>query len=252
MLEYEARQLERTARALGVAIGPGGWVEGGRPAGDLPPEPVHASAARLRAAGEPARLRLFPRPPGDAGHARVRRLLRNPAPKARGDRSCAGDLERDGGADPRDRNRVREAAPDPDRDRHRSVPPAHRATSGRCPPRARASRVRVRRRLVPEGRRRLGRRAGTEAHQGPGRAACGRRAAVRTGARDDVPAHRPLAGLRAQRAWSGSGFRTATFSFPPSTPSRRRTRPSTSASSPRATRAGRARFSKPWRPRSRS
>lgn len=28
MLEYEARQLERSARALGVAMGPGGWVKG--------------------------------------------------------------------------------------------------------------------------------------------------------------------------------------------------------------------------------
>ena len=28
VLEYEARQLERTAQALGVAIGPGGWVKG--------------------------------------------------------------------------------------------------------------------------------------------------------------------------------------------------------------------------------
>ncbi len=28
VLEYEARQLERTARALGVAIGPGGWSKG--------------------------------------------------------------------------------------------------------------------------------------------------------------------------------------------------------------------------------
>ena len=28
MLEYEARQLERTARALGVAVGPSGWVKG--------------------------------------------------------------------------------------------------------------------------------------------------------------------------------------------------------------------------------
>ena len=28
MLEYEARQLERTARGFGVAIGPGGWVKG--------------------------------------------------------------------------------------------------------------------------------------------------------------------------------------------------------------------------------
>ena len=84
-------------------------------------------------------------------------------------------------------------------------PSAHTAESLRGPPRARAPRVRVRRRLVPEGRRRLGRRAGAEADQGPGRAARGRRASARASARAGGPPHRPVAWIRASRAGAARG-----------------------------------------------
>ena len=77
-----------------------------------------------------------------------------------------------------------------------AFPFARRTTSRRGPPGARASRHRLRRRLVPEGRRGLGRRAGAQADQGPGRPRRGGRAAPRARARPVVPAHRPLAGLR--------------------------------------------------------
>ena len=73
-----------------------------------------------------------------------------------------------------------------------------------CSPRGRAARSRaagvgVRRRLVPEGRRGVGRRARAEADQGPGRAARGRGAASRASPRARRPAHGPRARLRASR-----------------------------------------------------
>ena len=58
---------------------PRGMGERRQRAVDLPPEPVHAPLARLRAAWQPAWLRLFPRAPRHAGHARVRRVLRDDA-----------------------------------------------------------------------------------------------------------------------------------------------------------------------------
>jgi hypothetical protein len=75
VLAYEARQLERTARALGVELGHPGGRRGECP-GDLPPEPVHcsctASSAAATTSASPGSTAARAR-----GHARVRRLLRD-------------------------------------------------------------------------------------------------------------------------------------------------------------------------------
>ena len=77
-------------------------------------------------------------------------------------------------------------------------PDAARACRGQA--RARAARVGVRRRLVPEGRRRLGRGARAEADQGAGRAPRRRRAARARGAGAAPPAHRARPRVRRRRA----------------------------------------------------
>ena len=125
---------------------------------DLPPEPVHAAAARLRAVGEQPRPGVLPRASGDAGHARVRRLLRDDARTSRRDRPHPGDKRGDGGARGVDRDRAGEGAPHPDRHRRRRVPPAGRRRAARSARPARSADLRLRRRLVPEGRDQVGAR----------------------------------------------------------------------------------------------
>ena len=129
-----------------------------------------------------------------------------------------------------------------------------------APPEARerAARVRpagvgVRRRLVPEGRRRVGRGARAEADQGPGRAPRRRGAPARARPRALVPPH------RARRAGtSAAGLERLGIPYRHALLPRRRRRGaayharSTSASSPPATRAGRGPSSRRWRPACRS
>ena len=231
VLEYEARQLERTARALGVAIGPDGWSKG------VDRQSIfHLSQFTLllhdfERRGEPARLRLLPRPPGDAGHARVRRVLRDAAPAARGDRSGAGDVERDGGA--------RSSRPE---SRPRSCTGSRSESTPKRSARARARRRAAARRALglPESAFVVGSFQKDGVGWGDGLEPklikgpdvlleVAERCHERVPELDRSCSPGPR-GATCARGSSGSGFRTATFSFPTSTPSRRRTRRSTSAS----------------------
>ena len=235
MLEYEARQLERTARALGVAIGPGGWSKG------VDRQSIfHLSQFTLLLHDFERRenrlgFSYFHGRPGTPGmpefDACFETLRRRHAEidRVQVTSSAMQELILETGI------ARREAAPDPDRDRHRRLPPAQRAESTGRSPGARASRVRVRRGLVPEGRRRLGRRAGAEADQGPGRADRRRRASARAGARAGGLLTGPSRGY-VRAGLERLGVPIVTRCSRPSTPSRRHTRPSTSVSSPRGTR----------------
>ena len=113
-----------------------------------------------------------------------------------------------------------EGAPHPDRDRRRRVSRCDDAAR-RAPPacRARAARVGLRRRLVPEGRRGLGRGARAEADQGARRAARRRRRLA-----ERVPelssCSRAPRGATCGRGSSGSASRTSTSSSRTSTRSR--------------------------------
>ncbi len=180
MLAYEARQLANLASRLGIPVGSERWVNAVGESGDLPREPVHAPPRRLRSPWQPPRVRVLPRAARNGGLPGVRRLL----PQARTQRHAEidrrpGDQRGDGGGRARDGDRRGEGAPDPDRRRPRRVPLANRRREGARPPGARVARLGVRRRLVPEGRGRLGRGTGAKAHQGPRRARRGGRAAPR-------------------------------------------------------------------------
>ena len=84
-------------------------------AGRVPHESVLAAARRLREARKHPRCLLLPWASRHAGHARVRRVLRDHAAPARRHRPRPGDERGDGGARARDGARPREGAPDPDR-----------------------------------------------------------------------------------------------------------------------------------------
>ena len=90
------RGSSKGTRALGVEIGLHAG-ERRRPPVDLPSQPVHTPAPRLREASEPAWIRLLPRSARHARHARVRHVLRDDATAACGDRSRSGDESHDGG-----------------------------------------------------------------------------------------------------------------------------------------------------------
>ncbi len=81
VLSYEARQLVRTAHALGIAARPAGVDQRRRGSVDLPPEPVHAAPPRLRAPRQQPRLRVLPRSP---------RHARDDASSTRASTRCAG------------------------------------------------------------------------------------------------------------------------------------------------------------------
>ena len=182
VLEYEARQLERTARALGVAIGPGGWSKG------VDRQAIfHLSQFTLLLHDFERRenrlgFAYFHGRPGTPGmpefDACFETLRRRHAEidRVQVTSSAMEELILETGIASEKLHRIPIGI---DTEAFRPRTPHE---SRGCPPRARASRVRVRRGLVPEGRRRLGRRAGAEADQGPGRAARRRRAAARTGA----------------------------------------------------------------------
>ena len=106
---------------------------------------------------------------------------------------------------------------------------------------------RVRRRLVPEGRGRLGRGSRAEAHQGPGRAAGGGRAAAPARTRPLASAHRARARLREAGPRADGGALPTRPACTDRTMSRRRTGRSTSASSRHGTRVGRRPCWRRWR-----
>ena len=210
VLSYEARHLARTAAALGVDLGPRRWVARRREPVDLPPEPVHAAAARLRAVGEQPRPVVLPRASGDAGHARVRRLLRDDARASRRDRPHPGDERRDGGARgcrPGSRRRRCTAS----RSASTSTCSA-RGTTPRGSQRARGSISPISAFVVGSFQKdgdRLGRGARAEADQGPDVLLAVSERARRADARAPRPAHRSGPRLRA------SGARAARHPLPP-------------------------------------
>ena len=97
----------------------------------------------------------------------------------------------------------RSGAPHPDRDRPRELPARNARAALRGASSVRRPQGRVRGRLVPEGRRRVGRRPRAEADQGPRRA--GGRARSRARGRTGAPraADRAGPGLRPPRARTG-------------------------------------------------
>ena len=219
---------------------------------DLPSESVHAPPPRLPPCREQPRPRVLPRPARDAGDARVRCLLRSDARTSRRDRPHPGDEPGDGGARVVDGDRAGEGAPHPDRDRRRRVRPTRRCRPARSTGKSRPADLGVRRRLVPEGRRRLGRRDGAQADQGPRRPTRRLGASCRSGARAVRPPHRSRTRVRQV------GSRPARHPVPSSAPTGRGRGCARVlgdrrlASSPRATRVGRGPCSSRWPRGSRS
>ena len=247
VLAYEARQLGEARRRARRPGRPRALGERGGRAGDLPREPVHAPPRRLRRPREPPRVRVLPRAARDTGFPGVRRLLRETYPAPHRDRRRPGDQPRDGVARARDGNRRGAGPPDPDRRRPGRLPDADGRRQGARPPGARASGVRLRHRLVPEGRCGLGRGPRAEADQGPGRPRRSGRAAPRARARPVVSPHGPVPWLRQGGARARRHPVPAPVPSRASSPWRGPTRRSTSTSSPRATRGDREPFSSRWR-----
>ena len=101
--------------------------------------------------------------------------------------------------------------PDPDRDRRRALSARRRRRAGGGAARARPAGVRVRRRLVPEGRRRAGARASSRSSiKGPDVLVAVARAPARARSRALRPAHRAGARLRPRRARAARRSRTGT------------------------------------------
>ena len=98
VLSYEARHLARTAAALGVELGPRRWVRGVANQSIFHLSQFTLLLHDFERSGNNLGLAYFHGRPGYAGHARVRRLLRDDARASRRDRPHPGDERRDGGA----------------------------------------------------------------------------------------------------------------------------------------------------------
>ena len=220
---YEARQLVRTARRRSACeLGPPGWARGVANQSIFHLSQFTLLLHDFERRGNNLGLCVLPRPAGNAGHARVRRVLR---------RRCArrhAEIDRVQVTNREMEALVLETGIAPEKV-HR-IPigidvDAFRSRDGRGTAAARATLglpgTRVRRRLVPEGRRRLGRGARAEADQGPGRPPRGRRTPAERVPELRLPAHRPRARATSGRGSSASASRTATCSCPTSTRSRR-------------------------------
>ena len=251
-IDHDLRALAAIARRLGVRVADRRLLHGlARPGRLLRRASSRCSREPWRPAAARARRRVLPRPARDAGAcpSSTRCYAALSAHHAELD-------ARPGRRTPRCEELVLATGIDPAKvlripigiDLARFAPqtPERRAA-------ARAAlglpRDGVRRRLVPEGRRRLGRRARAEADQGAGRAP--RRARARCSARVPGaarPALRAGARLRPSRASSGSGSRTVHRRLDRYEDDRARSTPrSTPTSSRRGRRAGRRACSRRWR-----
>ena len=97
VLSYEARQLVRTAEALGVELGPPGWARGVANQAIFHLSQFTLLQHDFERDGNNLGSLVLPRPAGNAGDAGVRRVLRHAARAAPRDRPRPGDEPRDGG-----------------------------------------------------------------------------------------------------------------------------------------------------------
>ena len=144
--------------------------------GGLPHEPLRGFATPLDAVDAPPCHGVSPRKARDARVPGVRRRVRRSPLGAGSLRSDPGDARGDARPRARGGRRAERGARDRDRNRHRAFPTRHVGEPHRSPCRARPARGRLRGRLVPEGRRRLGRRPRAEAREGAGHSRRGTRA----------------------------------------------------------------------------
>ena len=208
------RSSRRSARSARRATSPtGASCSASQRAGRLLRQPVHAASRALAALAAPARHGLLPRPPGHARDAGVRRVL--PLARRRHEEisrvqvshSEMHEIVVSSGIDPGKVFRI-----------PIGVEPAYfEAADGGVPAPPRgpswAARRGVRRRLVPQGRRRLRRRARAEGDQGPGRAARGASASCASGSPSCTSSSPGRRAGTSARASSGSGSPTATDSL---------------------------------------
>ena len=196
VLAYEARQLEKLAAGLGIPVGPERWVNAVAGQAIFHESQFTLLLDDFDARGNRLGFAYFHGRPGTAGFPEFdvcyRRLTQRHA-EIDGVQVTNGAMESlvlETGIAAEKVHRI-PIGIDPV-----AFPFRTDDVKARSPPGARASRHRLRRRLVPEGRRRLGRRAGAQADQGPGRPGRGGLWPTRARPRPVVPAHRPLAGLR--------------------------------------------------------
>ena len=250
MLSYEARQLVADGRRRsGSSSARAGWARGVANQSIFHLSQFTLLLHDFERDGNNLGLAYFHGRPGTPGMPEFDACFDSAARATRRDRPHPGDEPRDGGARARRRGSPPEKVHripigiDTDVFRPRTTTPRRLAARA-----ARPAGTRVRRRLVPEGRRRLGRGARAEARsKGPTSCSRSPSASAEHAARALRPAHRSGARLRPL------GARAPRHPVPPPAPARRRrgrgrcTRRSTSASSPRVTRAGRGRCSSRWR-----
>ena len=136
----DARQIARVAARLGAQVAQRELGVGRPRPVRLPREPVHAARSAARAQRQPARRRLPPRPPRNAGDAGVRHVLRGRAHTACGARPDSGSLAGDAGARAGGRRAGGEGVPHSHRDRPRALHARARPQSGPRPVRSSVSR----------------------------------------------------------------------------------------------------------------
>ena len=216
VLSYEARQLVRTAEALGVELGPPGWARGVANQAIFHLSQFTLLQHDFERDGNNLGLSYFHGRPGTPGmpefdacfdtlRARHREIDRVQVTN----REMEGLVLSTGIAAEKVHTIPIGIDTDVFRPRDEESRAAARARLG-------LPGTRVRRRLVPEGRRRLGRGARAEAHQRARRPPRGRRTSLRDASGAPLPADRSGARLRPL------GARAPRHPVPPSSAARRR------------------------------
>ncbi len=251
-VDEDARHLEATARRLGYDVAPPGGHGSRRDQAVFLTSHFEALQPRWIAVDAPARHGVPPRKARDARLPGVRPRVRRSPLGAGSLRSDPGDARRDARPRARGGRRAERGARDPDRNRHRALPARHAGEPRRGPCGARPARGRVRRRLVPEGRRRLGRRARAEAREGAGHARRGTRAGRGRDLRAARAPHGTGSWLRPRRARAARDRVSPHLRAESQRAGDARTTRSTRTSSPPVRREGRRACSSRWPRASRS